>query len=96
MRTHWNGKDVAELRERVAAYAEAGVQHVMVHPLNRDIDDWDEVIEGVGRLVAGYCENLTLGTLCQGPNLTADPEKAFGGRHSRGEALMTTGLRPGG
>jgi len=29
-----------------------GVQHVMVHPLNRDIDDWDDVIEGVGR-VAG-------------------------------------------
>jgi probable F420-dependent oxidoreductase len=53
MRTHWNGKDVGELRERVAAYAEAGVQHVMVHPLNRDIDDWDEVIEGVGRLAAG-------------------------------------------
>jgi len=39
MRTHWNGKDMGELRERVAAYAEAGVQHAMVHPLNRDIDD---------------------------------------------------------
>jgi len=24
----------------------------MVHPLNRDIDDWDEVIDGVGRLAA--------------------------------------------
>jgi probable F420-dependent oxidoreductase len=50
VRTHWNGKDEGELRERVAAFAEVGVQHVMVHPLNRDIDDWDEVIEGVGRL----------------------------------------------
>ncbi len=53
MRTHWNGKDQGELRERIAAYAEIGVQHVMVHPLNRDIDDWDEVIEGVGHLAAG-------------------------------------------
>jgi probable F420-dependent oxidoreductase len=50
MRTHWNGKDVGELRDRVAAFAGIGVQHVMVHPLNRDTDDWDEVIEGVGRL----------------------------------------------
>jgi len=40
-----------ELRERIAAFAEIGVQHVMVHPLNRDTDDWDDVIEGVGRLV---------------------------------------------
>jgi probable F420-dependent oxidoreductase len=52
MRTHWNGKDLGELRERIAAYEAAGVQHVMVHPLNRDIDDWDEVIEGVGRVAS--------------------------------------------
>jgi probable F420-dependent oxidoreductase len=52
MRTHWNGKDAGELRDRIAAYAAAGVQHVMVHPLNRDIDDWDEVIEGLGRVAA--------------------------------------------
>jgi len=24
----------------------------MVHPLNRDIDDWNEVIEGLGRVAA--------------------------------------------
>jgi len=52
MRLHWNGKDHGELRERVAAYAAVGVQHLMIHPPNRDIDDWDEVIEGAGRLVA--------------------------------------------
>ena len=38
------------MRERIAGYADAGVQHVMVHPQDREIDDWDEVIEGVGRL----------------------------------------------
>jgi probable F420-dependent oxidoreductase len=50
MRTHWNGKDEAELRDRIAAYREIGVQHVMVHPLDRDIDDWDEVIDGAARV----------------------------------------------
>ena len=53
MRTHWNGKDEGELRDRIAAYAEAGVQHVMVHPQDRDVDDWDAVIEGTGRVAAG-------------------------------------------
>jgi probable F420-dependent oxidoreductase len=52
MRTHWNGKDTGELRERLAAFAAVGVQHVMVHPLDRDIDDWEQVIEGVGRVAA--------------------------------------------
>jgi hypothetical protein len=27
MRTHWNGKDQGELRERIAAYEAIGVQH---------------------------------------------------------------------
>ncbi len=53
MRTHWDGKDEGLLRDRIAAYAEAGVQHVMVHPQDRDIDDWDAVIEGTGRVAAG-------------------------------------------
>jgi probable F420-dependent oxidoreductase len=52
MRIHWNGKDDAELRERIVAYAEIGVQHVMVHPIDRDVDDWDAVIEGTGRIAA--------------------------------------------
>jgi hypothetical protein len=40
------------MQERVAAYAEAGVQHIMVHPQDREVDDWDTVIEGVGKLAA--------------------------------------------
>jgi probable F420-dependent oxidoreductase len=53
MRAHWNGRDEGELRARVAAFAAIGVQHVMVAPENREVDDWDSVIEGVGRIVAG-------------------------------------------
>jgi probable F420-dependent oxidoreductase len=52
MRTHWNGKDPGELRDRLAAYEAVGVQHVLVAPVNREVDDWDAVIEGVGRLVS--------------------------------------------
>ena len=35
------------------AYEEAGVQHMMVHPENREVDDWNTVIAGVGRVAAG-------------------------------------------
>ena len=52
MRTHWNGKDEGELRARLAAYEAIGVQHIMVAPVNREVDDWDLVIEGTGRLAA--------------------------------------------
>src|SRR5229473_1668268 len=50
VRSHWDGKDLGMMRERVAAYEAAGVQHVMVHPQDREVDDWDTVIEGVGRV----------------------------------------------
>jgi probable F420-dependent oxidoreductase len=53
MRMQWNGRDQGELRDRIAGYAAVGVQHVMVAPENREVDDWDSVIEGVGRLVTG-------------------------------------------
>jgi probable F420-dependent oxidoreductase len=53
MRLHWSGRDQGELRDRLAGYAAVGVQHVMVHPHNRDVDDWDQVIEGVGKAAAG-------------------------------------------
>jgi probable F420-dependent oxidoreductase len=52
IRTHWNGKDRGELKDRIAAFEAVGVQHVMVHPLDRNIDDWHEVIEGVGAVAA--------------------------------------------
>ena len=51
MRMSWNGKDHGELRDRLAAYEAVGVQHVLVAPVDREVDDWDEVIEGAGRLM---------------------------------------------
>jgi probable F420-dependent oxidoreductase len=54
IRSHWNGKDLGEMKERVAAYREVGVQHIMVHPQDREVDDWDTVIEGVGKVAAAF------------------------------------------
>lgn len=51
MRVQWDGRDEGELRARLDAYAAVGVGHVMVAPEDRDVDDWDAVIEGAGRLV---------------------------------------------
>ncbi len=53
MRVHWDGKDEGELRARLAAYAEIGVQHAMVAPNDRETDDWNAVIAGTGRAAAG-------------------------------------------
>jgi probable F420-dependent oxidoreductase len=53
MRTHWNGKDQGELKDRLAGYEAVGVQHVLVAPVNREVDDWDAVIEGAGKFVTG-------------------------------------------
>ncbi|HTV89549.1 MAG TPA: TIGR03619 family F420-dependent LLM class oxidoreductase [Stellaceae bacterium] len=52
VRSHWDGRDHGAMRERLARFAEAGVQHVMVHPQDREIDDWDSVLEAVGKLAA--------------------------------------------
>jgi probable F420-dependent oxidoreductase len=53
IRSHWDGKDVGMMRERVVAFREVGVQHIMVHPQDREVDDWDTVIEGVGKVATG-------------------------------------------
>jgi alkanesulfonate monooxygenase SsuD/methylene tetrahydromethanopterin reductase-like flavin-dependent oxidoreductase (luciferase family) len=51
MRVQWNGHDLGALRAEVEGYAAAGVQHVMIAPEDRNVDDWDKVIEGAGKLV---------------------------------------------
>jgi len=53
LRVHWNGRDLGKMRETLAAYAEAGVQHVMIHPQDREVDDWDAVLDAVGKVAAG-------------------------------------------
>jgi len=45
MRSAWDGKNPDELRARVAAYQDAGVQHVMIEPFDRSIEDWMGTVE---------------------------------------------------
>jgi hypothetical protein len=54
MRMNWDGRDLGELRERIADYEAAGVQHIIVASdllRSAEIDNWDGIIEGGGRLV---------------------------------------------
>ncbi len=39
------------LRAEIDGFAAIGVQHIMIAPKDRDVDDWDKVIDGVGGLV---------------------------------------------
>jgi hypothetical protein len=55
MRVNWDGRDLGELCAHIAAYEAAGLQHFMVASdllRSAEIDSWDGIIEGVGRLVA--------------------------------------------
>ena len=55
MRLNWDGRDLGVLRERVAAYEAVGVQHILVASdllRSAEIDNWDGIIQGVGKLVA--------------------------------------------
>jgi probable F420-dependent oxidoreductase len=53
LRVEWNGRDQGVLAAKIAAYAAVGVDHLLIAPENREVDDWDAVIEGVGRFVGG-------------------------------------------
>ena len=52
MRVQWNGVDRGVLRALVDGYAAIGVNHLLVAPQDRNVDDWEKVTEGVGALVA--------------------------------------------
>jgi hypothetical protein len=55
VRVNLDGRDLCELRARIAAYEAAGVQHIMMASdllRSAEPDNWDGIIEGVGRLVA--------------------------------------------
>jgi len=49
LRSSWDGKDDAALGARLAAYAEAGVDHVLIEPAERELADWLRAVERVAR-----------------------------------------------
>src|SRR5215813_8114461 len=53
LRYGWDGKDDSALRTRLAAYGEAGVEHVLVEPAERALDDWLRAVERIARAAEG-------------------------------------------
>jgi len=52
LRISFDGKDPAELGARLGAYRDAGADHIMVQPEDRDIDDWMRTVEKIARVAS--------------------------------------------
>src|SRR5215831_15756569 len=52
LRTSFDGKDPAELGARLGAYGDAGADHIMVQPEDRDTDDWMRTVEKIARVAS--------------------------------------------
>jgi alkanesulfonate monooxygenase SsuD/methylene tetrahydromethanopterin reductase-like flavin-dependent oxidoreductase (luciferase family) len=53
LRYGWDGADDGALRARLAAYDVAGVEHVLIEPAERTLDDWLRAVERVARAAEG-------------------------------------------
>ena len=53
LRYGWDGKDEGALGARLAAYGEAGVEHILAEPAERALDDWLRAVERVARAAEG-------------------------------------------
>ena len=53
LRYGWDGKDNGELGARLAGYCAAGIEHVLVEPAERALDDWLRAVERVARAAEG-------------------------------------------
>jgi probable F420-dependent oxidoreductase len=51
LRSSWDGKDDGALGARLAAYGEVGIDHVLVEPAERAIEDWLRAVERVAHAV---------------------------------------------
>jgi alkanesulfonate monooxygenase SsuD/methylene tetrahydromethanopterin reductase-like flavin-dependent oxidoreductase (luciferase family) len=49
VRYGWDGKDEGALGARLAAYGEAGVEHILAESAERALDDWLRAVERVAR-----------------------------------------------
>ena len=53
LRCGWDGRDDGGLGARLAGYSEAGVDHVLVEPAERALEDWLRAVERVARIAEG-------------------------------------------
>ena len=51
LRYGWDGKDDGALVGRLSGYREAGIEHILLEPAERDLEDWLRAVERVARIV---------------------------------------------
>jgi probable F420-dependent oxidoreductase len=49
LRVGWDGADDGAFADRLAGYAEAGIEHILVEPFERGLDDWLGAVERAAR-----------------------------------------------
>jgi probable F420-dependent oxidoreductase len=53
LRVGWDGRDNGALAARLAAHGEVGVDHVLIEPAERALDDWLRAVERIARAAEG-------------------------------------------
>ena len=53
LRYGWDGRDEGALRARLEAYGAVGVEHVLVEPAERELEDWLAAVERIARAGEG-------------------------------------------
>ena len=56
LRYGWDGKDDSALRTRLSSYGGAGVEHVLIEPAERELEDWLHAVERVARAAEGVTQ----------------------------------------
>jgi probable F420-dependent oxidoreductase len=51
LRVRWDSIHADRIRSDIAAYAAAGVQHILLEPMERELDAWLRAVEDAARLV---------------------------------------------
>jgi probable F420-dependent oxidoreductase len=51
LRLRWDSAHADRIRSDIAAYAAAGVQHILLEPMERELDAWLHAVEEAARLV---------------------------------------------
>jgi len=54
LRVSWDGADAAALRTRLTDYAEAGVDHVVIEPMAREIEDWLRAVDQIAQAAGAH------------------------------------------
>jgi probable F420-dependent oxidoreductase len=50
LRHGWDGEDEGALRDQLSGYAESGIQHVLLEPHSRELEDWLRTVERIARV----------------------------------------------